>query len=73
MVSVYPLLLFGGCSLRVDLDRGQFIISVDDGWIRFKVSTAQVGVLFLTNVLHDVISNVVYVGERLSIGLLTQM
>ena len=42
MVSVYPLLLFGGCDLSIDLDKGRFIISLDEGWIRFSVTSVQV-------------------------------
>ena len=44
MVSVYPLLLFGGGQIGVDLSRGNFILSVDDGWIRFQAATHQVGI-----------------------------
>jgi ATP-dependent RNA helicase DHX57 len=42
MVSVYPLLLFGGGGISVDLDRGNFVLSVDDGWIRFIANSHQV-------------------------------
>ena len=42
MVSVYPLLLFGGGHIAVDLSRGNFILSVDDGWIRFMADSHQV-------------------------------
>ncbi|XP_022087605.1 putative ATP-dependent RNA helicase DHX57 [Acanthaster planci] len=45
MVSVYPLLLFGGCDLSINLDRGKFIISLDEGWIRFSVATVEVAEL----------------------------
>ncbi|XP_033106409.1 putative ATP-dependent RNA helicase DHX57 isoform X2 [Anneissia japonica] len=38
MVSVYPLLLFGGYSLNLDLVQGTFIMSLDDGWIKFQVN-----------------------------------
>ena len=42
MVSVYSLLLFGGGHITVDLSRGNFILSVDDGWIRFMADSHQV-------------------------------
>ena len=42
MVSVYSLLLFGGGAISIDLDRGNFLLSVDDGWIRFMVSSHDV-------------------------------
>ncbi|XP_038072636.1 putative ATP-dependent RNA helicase DHX57 [Patiria miniata] len=45
MVSVYPLLLFGGCDLSINMDRGRFIISLDEGWIRFNVATVEVAEL----------------------------
>ncbi|XP_072164238.1 LOW QUALITY PROTEIN: putative ATP-dependent RNA helicase DHX57 [Diadema setosum] len=45
MVSVYPLLLFGGCELNIDLKAGEFIISLDSGWIQFKVKSIEVGEL----------------------------
>ena len=47
MVSVYPLLLFGGGSISIDLDRGNFVLSVDDGWIRFMAASNEVRVLLL--------------------------
>ncbi|KAH3859109.1 hypothetical protein DPMN_101756 [Dreissena polymorpha] len=45
MVSMYPLLLFGGGQIGVDLARGQFILSVDDGWIRFMAQSHQIAEL----------------------------
>nr|XP_054758550.1 putative ATP-dependent RNA helicase DHX57 [Lytechinus pictus] len=45
MVSVYPLLLFGGCELNIDLKGGEFIISLDNGWIQFRVKSIEVGEL----------------------------
>jgi ATP-dependent RNA helicase DHX57 len=47
MVTVYPLLLFGGCAISIDLDQGDFIVSVDDGWIRFKAANHEVSFRFL--------------------------
>ncbi|XP_046351215.2 putative ATP-dependent RNA helicase DHX57 [Haliotis rufescens] len=45
MVSVYPLLLFGGGTLSVELSKGSFILSVDDGWIRFMAGSHQIAEL----------------------------
>ena len=42
MVSVYSLLLFCGDSLSVNLEKGVFVISIDDGWIRFTVPSRKV-------------------------------
>ncbi|XP_071163439.1 putative ATP-dependent RNA helicase DHX57 isoform X5 [Mytilus edulis] len=62
MVNVYPLLLFGG-GLSVDLDRGNFVLSVDDGWIRFIANSHQIAELVrelrteLDQLLTDKIKN----------------
>lgn len=45
MVGVYPLLLFGGGNISVDLEKGNFILSVDDGWIRFIAMSQEVAEL----------------------------
>ncbi|XP_015776859.1 PREDICTED: putative ATP-dependent RNA helicase DHX57 [Acropora digitifera] len=45
MVSVYALLLFCGDSLSVNVEKGVFVISIDDGWIRFSVSMQKIGTL----------------------------
>lgn len=42
MVSVYSLLLFCGDNLSVNLEKGVFVISIDDGWIRFTASSRKV-------------------------------
>ncbi|XP_019623182.1 PREDICTED: putative ATP-dependent RNA helicase DHX57 isoform X1 [Branchiostoma belcheri] len=63
MVSVYPLLLFGGGSLRIDLEAGNFVISLDDGWIRFIAASHEVAELVrelrleLDQLLADKIEN----------------
>lgn len=43
MVSVYSLLLFGGGRVNVELHKGDYLISLDDGWIRFAAASYQVG------------------------------
>ncbi|XP_028844467.1 putative ATP-dependent RNA helicase DHX57 [Denticeps clupeoides] len=45
MVSVYPMVLFGGGQVNVKLQRGEFIVSLDDGWIRFAAASHQVAEL----------------------------
>lgn len=45
MVSVYALLLFGGGRVNVELHKGDFLISLDDGWIRFAAASYQVAEL----------------------------
>ncbi|KAK3093635.1 hypothetical protein FSP39_018307, partial [Pinctada imbricata] len=63
MVSVYPLLMFGGGSISVDLDRGSFVLSIDDGWIRFMADGSKVAELVrelrmeLDQLLSDKIKN----------------
>ncbi|XP_027721058.1 putative ATP-dependent RNA helicase DHX57 [Vombatus ursinus] len=63
MVSVYPLLLFGGGQVNVRLQRGEFIVSLDDGWIRFAAASHQVAELVkelrceLDQLLQDKIKN----------------
>lgn len=42
MVSVYPLVLFGCGQVNVELHRREFVISLDDGWIRFAAASHQV-------------------------------
>ncbi|XP_068088296.1 putative ATP-dependent RNA helicase DHX57 isoform X2 [Hyperolius riggenbachi] len=41
MVSVYPLVLFGGGQVNIELRKGEFHISLDDGWIRFVAASHQ--------------------------------
>lgn len=63
MVSVYPLVLFGGGQVNVELHKGEFLISLDDGWIRFAASSHQVAELVkelrweLDQLLEDKIKN----------------
>ncbi|XP_053567900.1 putative ATP-dependent RNA helicase DHX57 [Bombina bombina] len=63
MVSVYPLVLFGGGQVNVELHRGEFLISLDDGWIRFAAASYQVAELVkelrseLDQLLQDKIKN----------------
>lgn len=45
MVSEYSLLLFCGDNLSVNLERGVFVIFIDDGWIRFSASSHEVATL----------------------------
>ncbi|XP_068681408.1 putative ATP-dependent RNA helicase DHX57 isoform X2 [Montipora foliosa] len=45
MVSMYALLLFCGDSLSLNLEKGVFVISIDDGWIRFSASSRQIATL----------------------------
>ena len=45
MVSMYSLLLFCGDCLSVNLEKGVFVVSIDDGWIRFSASSREVGYL----------------------------
>ncbi|XP_057198416.1 putative ATP-dependent RNA helicase DHX57 isoform X2 [Triplophysa rosa] len=45
MVCVYPMVLFGGGQVNVELQRGEFTISLDDGWIRFAAASHEVAEL----------------------------
>uniref|UniRef100_A0A8C5HIP7 Putative ATP-dependent RNA helicase DHX57 n=1 Tax=Gouania willdenowi TaxID=441366 RepID=A0A8C5HIP7_GOUWI len=42
MVSVYPLLLFGCGQINLELHKGVFVFSLDDGWIQFAAPSHQV-------------------------------
>lgn len=42
VVSVYPLLLLGGGQVNVRLQKGEFLVSLDDGWICFAAASKQV-------------------------------
>ncbi|KFP45900.1 Putative ATP-dependent RNA helicase DHX57, partial [Chlamydotis macqueenii] len=63
MVSVYPLVLLGGGQVHVQLQKGEFVISLDDGWIRFVAASHQVAELVkelrceLDQLLQDKIKN----------------
>ncbi|KAK7896352.1 hypothetical protein WMY93_021677 [Mugilogobius chulae] len=63
MVSIYPLVLFGGGQVNVELHKGEFLISLDDGWIRFAAASHQVAELVkelrweLDQLLEDKIKN----------------
>uniref|UniRef100_A0A8D0AIG6 Putative ATP-dependent RNA helicase DHX57 n=1 Tax=Sander lucioperca TaxID=283035 RepID=A0A8D0AIG6_SANLU len=63
MVSVYPLVLFGGGQVNMELHKGEFVISLDDGWIRFAAASHQVAELVkelrweLDQLLEDKIKN----------------
>ena len=40
MVPVYPMVLFGGADgVNVELQRGQFVLNLEDGWIKFVTSS----------------------------------
>ncbi|KAK7140601.1 hypothetical protein R3I94_013020 [Phoxinus phoxinus] len=45
MVCVYPMVLLGGGRVSVDLQHGEFIISLDDGWIKFAAASHEVAEL----------------------------
>ncbi|XP_044284690.1 putative ATP-dependent RNA helicase DHX57 isoform X2 [Varanus komodoensis] len=63
MVSVYPLILFGGGHVNVYLQKGEFVVSLDDGWIRFVAASHQVAELVkelrceLDQLLQDKVKN----------------
>ncbi|XP_074435207.1 putative ATP-dependent RNA helicase DHX57 [Larus michahellis] len=63
MVSVYPLILLGGGQVHMQLQKGEFVISLDDGWIRFVAASHQVAELVkelrceLDQLLQDKIKN----------------
>ncbi|XP_074944556.1 putative ATP-dependent RNA helicase DHX57 isoform X1 [Phalacrocorax aristotelis] len=63
MVSVYPLVLLGGGQVHMQLQKGEFVISLDDGWIRFVAASHQVAELVkelrceLDQLLQDKIKN----------------
>uniref|UniRef100_A0A2D4H921 RNA helicase n=2 Tax=Micrurus lemniscatus lemniscatus TaxID=129467 RepID=A0A2D4H921_MICLE len=45
MVSVYPLILFGGGRVNMQLQNGAYVVSLDDGWINFVAASRQVAEL----------------------------
>uniref|UniRef100_A0A8C5GGX6 Putative ATP-dependent RNA helicase DHX57 n=1 Tax=Gouania willdenowi TaxID=441366 RepID=A0A8C5GGX6_GOUWI len=63
MTSVFPLLLFGGSQINVELHNGEFVLSLDDGWIKFAAPSYQVAALVkelrweLDELLEDKIRN----------------
>jgi len=62
MVPMYPMVLFGGTGVDIVMHRGQFVISLEEGWIKFICDTHQIAELLkemrleLDNVLEDKIS-----------------
>jgi len=62
MVPMYPLVLFGGTSMEVVMHRGQFVVSLEEGWMKFITDTHQIAELLkeirveLDNVLEDKIA-----------------
>ncbi|CAB0005176.1 unnamed protein product [Nesidiocoris tenuis] len=42
MVPILPLVLFSAGALKVELNCGEFLVSIDDGWIIFNVSSNKV-------------------------------
>lgn len=52
MVSVYPLILFGGGRVNVQLQKGVFVISLDDGWIHFGAASQQVSKRATRHIIH---------------------
>eukprot|EP00092_Neocalanus_flemingeri_P073805 GFUD01091162.1.p1 GENE.GFUD01091162.1~~GFUD01091162.1.p1 ORF type:complete len:1281 (+),score=425.03 GFUD01091162.1:331-4173(+) len=63
MVPMYPMVLFGGTGVDIVMHRGQFVISLEEGWIKFICDTHQIAELLkemrleLDNVLEDKISS----------------
>nr|XP_024217915.1 putative ATP-dependent RNA helicase DHX57 [Halyomorpha halys] len=45
MVPVLALVLFSGGSLKVELNCGQFVVSIDEGWIMFTVESNEIAEL----------------------------
>merc|ERR1712111_229833 len=45
MVPVYPMILFGGTGVEVMVQRGQFLISLEKGWIKFVCESHQIAEL----------------------------
>ena len=35
MVPMYPMVLFGGTGVEVIMQRGEFVLSLENGWIKF--------------------------------------
>ena len=62
MVPMYPLVLFGGTAMEVLMHRGQFVLSLEEGWMKFITDTHQIAELLkeirveLDNVLEDKIA-----------------
>ena len=42
MVPMYPLVLFGGTAMEVLMHRGQFVLSLEEGWMKFITDTHQI-------------------------------
>ena len=43
MVPIYPMILFGGGDqVEVELQRGQFVVSLEGGWIKVVTATQSI-------------------------------
>ena len=47
MVPLFALALFGGGRMSLEMDRGEFLIFVDNGWLAFKVNSREVREIFM--------------------------
>ena len=42
MVPMIPMVLFGGTGLQVTKERGEYVLGLERGWIKFVCDTQQI-------------------------------
>merc|ERR1712059_139793 len=52
MVPMYPMVLFGGTGVEIAMQRGQSVVSLERGWIKFICDTHQIAEL-LKEMRHE--------------------
>ena len=45
MVPLFPMILFGGTGVELELQRGHFVLNLEDGWIKFVTADHKVAEL----------------------------
>ena len=54
MVPMYPMILFGGTGVEVLMQRGQFVVSLEKGWIKFLCQSHLIAELLKVSRLSSV-------------------
>lgn len=45
MVPLFPMILFGGTGVELELQRGNFVLNLEDGWIKFVTANHKIAEL----------------------------
>ena len=56
MVPMYPMVLFGGTGVEVIMQRGEFVLSLENGWIKFVCESHVIAELLKVFIYNNYIS-----------------